>query len=80
MTDLRILPYNTQGLHGIENRTDILEYSKDKKKAIFIAYKTHISQKTMKLNIIDQWGNSNYIFSNYKSNSRGVSILFEKGY
>ena len=27
-------------------------------------------------NIRDQWGNSNCIFSNYRSNARGVVILF----
>ena len=30
------------------------------------------------MNIKDQWGNSNCIFSNYKSNARGVAILFGK--
>ena len=30
------------------------------------------------MNIKDQWGKSNSIFSNYKSNARGVAILFGK--
>ena len=30
------------------------------------------------MNIKDQWGKSNCIFSNYKSNARGVAILFGK--
>ena len=38
---------------------------------------THFTNEDEK-NIIDQWGNSNCIFSNYKSNARGVAILFGK--
>ena len=77
MTDLRILSYNTQGLQGIEKRLDILEYLKDKKSHIYCLQDIHFTEEN-EMNIKDQWGKSNCIFSNYKSNARGFAILFGK--
>ena len=48
---------------------------KRKKKQIYCLQDTHFIKEN-EANIIDQWGNSNCIFSNYKSNARGVAILF----
>ena len=44
---------------------------------IYCLQDTHFIEEN-EANIIDQWGNSNCSFSNYKSNTRGVAILFGK--
>ena len=77
MADLKIISYNTQGLQGIQKRVDIFDYLKNKGCHIYCLQDTHFTNEDEK-NIIDQWGNSNCIFSNYKSNARGVAILFGK--
>ena len=35
MADLKIISYNTQGLHGIQKRIDVFDYIKSKKCHIF---------------------------------------------
>ena len=77
MSDLRILSYNTQDLHGIEKRIDILEYLKDKKSHIYCLQDTHFTEEN-EMNIKDQWANSNCIVGNYKLNAREVVVLFGK--
>ena len=77
MVDLKILSYNTQGLQTLQKRVDVFEYLKDKKSQIYCLQDTHFIKEN-EANIIDQWGNSNCILSNYKTNSRGVAILFGK--
>ena len=77
MVDLKILSYNTQGLQSLQKRVDVFDYLKEKKKHIYCLQDTHFIKEN-EANIIDQWGNSNCIFSNYKSNARGVAILFGK--
>ena len=77
MTDLKIISYNTQGLQGIQKRVDVFDYLKIKGCHIYCLQDTHFTNEDEK-NIIDQWGNSNCIFSNYQSNARGVAILFAK--
>lgn len=76
MVDLKILSYNTQGLQTLQKRVDVFEYLKDRKCQIYCLQDTHFAKEN-EANIIDQW-DSNCIFSNYKSNARGVAILFGK--
>lgn len=77
MVDFKILSYNTQGLQNLQKRVDVFDYLKERKNQIYCLQDTHFI-KDNEANIIDQWGNSNCIFSNYKSNARGVAILFGK--
>ena len=77
MADLHVLSYNTQGLQGIEKRVDIFEYLKNMRQDIYCLQDTHYIKEN-EINVIDQWGNSNCIFSNFKSNARGVAIFFNK--
>lgn len=77
MTNLRILSCNAQGLQGSEKRIDVFEYIKNKIYDIYCLQDTHFVDDK-KADIINQWGNSKSIFSNFKSNSRGVAILFSK--
>ena len=44
---------------------------------IYCLQDTHFTDEDVR-NIIDQWGDSNCVFSNYRSNARGVAILFGK--
>lgn len=74
MTALRIITYNTQGLQGIQKRIDVFDYLKNKKCQIYCLQDTHFTAND-ETNIRDQWGND-CIFSNHKSNARGVAILF----
>ena len=76
MADLQIITYNTQGLQGIQKRLDIFDYLKNKKCHIYCLQDTHFTAKD-EINIRDQWG-SNCLFSNNRSNTRGVAILFGK--
>lgn len=76
MTDLRILSFNTQGLQGINKRIDVFEYLKDKNFHIYCLQDTHFTQNDEE-RIRNQWG-KNCVFSNYRSNARGVAILFGK--
>ena len=69
MADLHVLSYNTQGLQSIEKRFDIFEYLKNMKQDIFCLQDTDFIKEN-EINVIDQWGNSNCIFSNFKSNAR----------
>lgn len=77
MANLRILSYNAQGLQGSEKRIDVFEYLKNKKYDIYCLQDTHLTDEN-RADIINQWGNSKSIFSNFKSNSRGVAILFNR--
>lgn len=77
MTNLRILSCNVQGLQGAEKRSDVFEYIKSKDFDIYCLQDTHFLHEN-EAGIIDQWGNSKTVFSNFKSNSRGVAILFNK--
>ena len=66
-----------EGLQGTEKRTDIFEYLKNMRQDIYCLQDTHFIKEN-EINVIDQWGNSNCIFSNFKSNARGVAIFCNK--
>ena len=75
MANLRIMSYNVQGLQSSEKRMDVFDYLKDKNNDIYYLQDTHFTDEN-EYQIIDKWGNSNSHFSNFKSNARGVAILF----
>ena len=77
MADLKIISYNTQGLQGIQKRIDVFDYIKSKNCHIYCLQDTHFTDED-EINIRDQWGNSNCIFSNYQSNAKGVAVFFGK--
>ena len=74
MANLRIMSCNIQGLQTVEKRID---YKKSKTYDIYCLQDTHFTNEN-ETQIIDQWGNSNSIFSHFKSNARGVAIVFNK--
>ena len=77
MANLRIMSCNVQGLQTAEKRIDVFDYMKSKNYDIYCLQDTHFTNEN-ETQIIDQWGNSNSIFSHFKSNARGVAILFNK--
>lgn len=76
MDELKILTYNAQGLGGISKRTDVLDYLKNMNFDIYCLQDTHFTESDEKL-IRNLWDND-CIFSNFRSNARGVAILFNK--
>lgn len=76
MVDIHILTYNVQGLGGISKRVDIFDYLKKKKMDIYCLQDTHFTDADESF-IRSQW-NTDCIFSNGRSNARGVAILFGK--
>lgn len=74
MADVNIVTYNVQGLGGISKRMDILEYLKSMNFDIYCIQDTHFTDRDEIL-IREQW-NGDCIFSNFRSNARGVAILF----
>ena len=76
MSDLRIISFNTQGLQEINKRIDVLEYLKDKIFHIYCLQDTHFTKDDVdKIKV--QWG-KNYVMSTFRSNARGIAILFGK--
>ena len=76
MDELKILTYNANGLGGISKRTDVLDYLKNMNFDIYCLQDTHFTERDEKL-IRNLWDND-CIFSNFRSNARGVAILFNK--
>ena len=76
MSDLRIISLNTHDLQGLNKRIDVLEYFKDKNFHIYCLQDTHFTK-----NDVDktkaQWG-KDYVMSTFRSDARGVAILFGK--
>ena len=68
MTNLRILSCNAQSLQGSEKRIDVFEYIKNKQYDIYCLQDTHFVNEN-ESDIINQWGNSKGILSNFKSHS-----------
>ena len=66
-SQLKILKVNCQGLVDIKKRRDVFKISKAKKYNIYFLQDTQF--------IKTQWG-SKAFFCSYKSNSKGVAILF----
>lgn len=73
-SQLKILTVNCQGLGDINKRRDVFKILKAKKYNIYFLQDTHFVLKDENF-IRTQWG-SKAFFCSYKSNSRGVAILF----
>ena len=71
---LKILTVNCQGLGDKNKRRDVLNYLKGKKYNVYFLQDTHFMEKDENM-IRTQWGYKAF-FSSFKSNSRGVAILF----
>ena len=79
MVEIKILTLNVQGIGQLPKRTDILEYLKQKHYQIYCLQDTHFTSGTDEKLVRARWGNDCY-FSLFKSNSRGVAILFDKNF
>ena len=76
MAELKILSYNVQGLGDISKRTDVFDFLKNTNFDIYCLQETHFTDREEKL-ILNLW-NGECLFNNYRSNARGVAILFGK--
>ena len=78
MAELKFLSVNCQGIGLLPKRTDVLNYLKPKKKChIYCLQDTHFSPGVDEKFVRSRW-NSDCYFSSFKSNARGVAILFAK--
>lgn len=75
---LKIQSVNCQGLGDKSKRKDVFNYLHNKKYNIFFLQDTHFVQEDEKM-IQTQWGFEAY-FSSYRSNARGVAILFKNNF
>ena len=69
---------NCQGLNNLKKRRDVFHFLRSKAYCIYFLQDTHFEQK-MENYILAEWGYEGY-FSSYKSNSRGVAILFNNNF
>ena len=67
---------NVQGLGDISKRTDVFDFLKNTNFDIYCLQETHFTDREEKL-ILNLW-NGECLFNNYRSNARGVAILFGK--
>ena len=75
---VKIATVNCQGLATPQKRLDVLNYYKNKGYSIVCLQDTHFTHELQPY-IEAQWGFKR-VFSSYKSNSRGVSILFNNNF
>lgn len=75
---MKILTVNCQGLGEYKKRSDVLNYLKDKNHNIYFLQDTHFTCDEEQ-NIQIFWGGKIY-FSSFRSNSRGVAILFKNNF
>ena len=76
MVDMKILTCNVQGIGGISKRTDVFDYLQYIEFDIYCLQDTHFKDED-EMMIRTHW-NNNCFLNNYKSNARGVAILFNK--
>ena len=77
MAELKILTVNCQGIGLLPKRTDVLHYLKEKRCQIYCLQDTHFSPGVDEKYVRSHWNGDCY-FSSFKSNARGVAILFTK--
>ncbi len=75
MGEIKILSLNCQGLGQLPKRTDVFHYLKEKQYHIYCIQDTHFTAGDDEKFIRARWGNDCY-FSSFRSNARGVAILF----
>ena len=78
MADLKILSVNCQGLNNKNKLQDVLSFLKNKACNIYCLQDTHFTNSCEK-DIYNVWGYQCF-FSSYRSNSRGVAILFNNNF
>ena len=76
MGEIKIFSYNCRGLNDTKKRSDVFNFLKDRKADIFCLQDLHFTEN-MKKHLYNQW-NAECFFSFYKSNARGVGILFKR--
>ena len=78
MSEIKILSLNVQEMGLLPKRTDMLHYLKEKNYQIYCLQDTHFSPGLEKF-VQTRWNGDCY-FSSYKSNARGIAILFNKDF
>ena len=69
---------NCQGLGDMTKRRDVFHFLRLKKYSIYLLQDTHFNIKQEKY-IESEWGYNCY-FASFKSNSRGVAVLFNNNF
>ena len=75
---VKILSMNCQGLASPHKRRDVFHYLKQKSYSIYLLQDTHFDPKSENC-IRAEWGYKCY-FASYRSNARGVAILFNNNF
>ena len=78
MNEVTILSANCQGLGDNFKRKDVFAYLREKHFSIYCLQDTHFTKGCEHI-IRNQWGYDVY-FNSFKSNSRGVAILFNNNF
>ena len=79
MAEIEIISVNCQGIGLLCKRTDLFKYPKEKWCHINCLQDTHFAPWADKKLVRSQL-NSDCYFSSYKSNARGIVILFAKNF
>ena len=79
MAEIEIISVNCQGIGLLPKRTDVFNYLKEKKYHIYCLQDTHFAPGADEKLVRSRWNNDCY-FSSYKSNARGIAILFAKDF
>ena len=75
---ISILSINCQGLNNAQKRRDVFHYLRSKKHSIYFLQDTHFEKK-MEAHVLAEWGYTGF-FSSYRSNARGVAIMFNNNF
>ena len=78
MDKITIASLNCQGLGDFKKRRDVFKYLREKNYSIIFLQDTHFS-KQMENIVSSEWGYK-IIFSSFKTNSRGVAVLFRNNF
>ena len=78
MDKIKIISVNCQGIGCPKKRRDVFDYIRAKNYSIICLQDTHFTSSIEHL-IENEWGYRT-VFSSYKSNTRGVAILFKNNF
>jgi exonuclease III len=78
MNSITLSSLNCQGLRDNKKRRDVFHYLKNKSHSIYCLQDTHFDTKIEKY-ITSEWGYT-CLFASYKSNARGVAVLFNNNF
>ena len=78
MDKITIASLNCRGLGDFKKRRDVFKYLREKNYSIIFLQDTHFS-KQMENIVSSEWGYK-IIFSSFKTNSRGVAVLFRNNF